>query len=99
MSLESSENPINGKTSHKGRVAHVVVMQLPTFTANRQKHAHTGSKKSLNALQPCPQPCIKACQLGSIGALLFVLPNVQCKWQRQRGQLSLVLGETQQRWC
>ena len=49
-SKHPSENPINGKTLHKGPVAHVVVTQLPTFTANRQKHAHTRSKKSLNAL-------------------------------------------------
>jgi len=76
----TSENPINGKTLHKGPVAHVMRTCIPIFTATRQKHVHTVTKKSLNAPQPRPQHYIKAYQLGSIGALLFMLPDVQCKW-------------------
>jgi len=76
----TSENPINGKTLHKGPVAHVVATCIPIHTATRQKYAHTVTKKSLTAPQQCPRPYIKAYQLGSVGALLFMPPNVQCKW-------------------
>jgi len=72
--------------------------QIPVHAATGQKHAHTATKKSSNAPQQRPRPHIEAHQLGSIGVLMFVLPNIQRKQQRQRGQLSLVVGETQQRW-
>jgi len=51
----TSENPINGLTSHEGPVAHVMGLQIPMFAATEQKCAHTATKEILIAPQQCPQ--------------------------------------------
>jgi len=75
----ASENPIRGKTLHKGPIAHFMGPKIPKFTASWQKKTFTQTKESTTAPQQCPHNPIKAYQMGFIGALLFMHLNIQCK--------------------
>jgi len=55
-----SENPINGKTLHKGHIARIVASYNRTFMAKQQKNSHTLSKETSNAPPQCPRHQIKA---------------------------------------
>jgi len=55
-----SENPINGKTLHKGHIARIMAICNRMFMAKQQKKSHTPSKETSNAPPQCPRHQIKA---------------------------------------
>jgi len=76
----ASEKPINGKTLHKGVNATHKRPKLTKFTAMCQKQAPYVAEKGSIAPQQCPLRKFKASLLGFIAALLFMHPNIRCKW-------------------
>jgi len=56
----ASENPINGKTLHKGRIARIMASYNRIFMAKQQNNSHTLSKETSNAPPQCPRHQIKA---------------------------------------
>jgi len=76
----ASEKPINGKTLHEGVNATDKRPKLTKFTAMCRKQGPLVAEKGSIAPQQCPLHKFEASMLGFIAALLFMHPNVQCKW-------------------